>query len=56
VTQRSADDCVRRVLIPLAADASGPLLWLLVTSVFMLLRPCHLPQSGRHRTLPLVQG
>jgi hypothetical protein len=34
----------------------GPLLWLLVTGVFMLLRPCHLPQSGRHRALPLVQG
>ncbi len=41
---------------PWQADASGPLLWLLVTSVFMLLRPCHLPQSGRHCTLPLVQG
>jgi hypothetical protein len=39
---------VRRVVILLAADASGPLLWLLVTSVFMLLRLCHLPQSGRH--------
>jgi hypothetical protein len=24
--------------------------------VFMLLRPCHLPQFGRHCTLPLVQG
>jgi hypothetical protein len=44
------------VVILLAADASGPLLWLLVTSVFMLLRLCHLPQSGRHRTLPLVLG
>jgi hypothetical protein len=40
---------------PWRADASGPLLWLLVTSVFMLLRPCHLPQFGRHCTLPLVQ-
>jgi hypothetical protein len=41
---------------PWRADASGPLLWLLVTSVFMLLRPCHLPQFGRHCTLPPVQG
>jgi hypothetical protein len=41
---------------PWRADASGPLLWLLITSVSMLLRPWHLPQSGRHRTLPLVQG
>jgi hypothetical protein len=29
---------------------------LLITSVFMLLRPGHRPQSGRHCTLPLVQG